>query len=127
MKQISEKIKWIGENKEEANSSREKFQNSFMKANEIYFLGFGFDINNLYNLGLVNKEYRLEPNIFADGQTRTIYVSGGNAKIISLLKNIFSLIEQDVVDNVYHLKNPLLKLNIYVSKKHLPKALETDL
>lgn len=127
LKQISENIKWIGENKNEENSSREKFQNSFAKANEIYILGFGFDVNNLYNLGLINKAYKLEDNICADDQAKTIYISGGNAKIISTLKNIFSIVEQDVVDNVYHLKNPSLKLNIYVSKKHLPEALETDL
>lgn len=127
LKQISENIKWIGENKNEENSSREKFQNSFAKANEIYILGFGFDVNNLYNLGLINKAYKLEDNIFADDRAKTIYISGGNAKIISTLKNIFSIVEQDVVDNVYHLKNPSLKLNIYVSKKHLPEALETDL
>lgn len=127
LKQISEKIKWIGENKNGENNSREKFQNSFAKANEIYILGFGFDVNNLYNLGLINKAYKLEANIFSDGQAKTIYISGGNAKIISTLKNIFSIVEQDVVDNVYHLKNSSLNLNIYISKKHLPEALETDL
>ena len=125
--QITDRIKWIGENKEAETKLRQEFQKSFAAADQVYILGFGFDMNNLYNLGLLNKDYKLDISVFENSPHKVIYVSGGNARIISNLKNIFSINYQDSISDVYHLKSTNLNLDIFISKKHLPTALEVDL
>jgi hypothetical protein len=128
LSQISERIKWIGENKNNELVDRESLQRSILEAHEIFFLGFGFDMNNLYNLGIINKQHKFEYDKYQQqNHLKKIFISGGNAKIIITIKNIFGIKEQEIVEGVYHLKNSDYNLEFFISLKHLPEALSTDL
>ena len=91
---MQESIKWIGEGKKkELEDKRKEYHKLFKDADEIYFLGFGFDINNLYQLGILDKNGELEQDLKEDQLTKKkkIFISGGNAKIITLLKEKFDI------------------------------------
>jgi hypothetical protein len=136
--QCRESIKWIGE--VELEEKRKKYHKLFKDADEIYFLGFGFDINNLYQLGILDENEELEQDLKKDQLTKKkkIFISGGNAKIITLLKEKFDIenesstilgqsIEGAKSKNIgiYRLQNK--KYDIRVSPQHLPDALSEDL
>jgi hypothetical protein len=140
--QLSSSMKWIGEcsselEKKEKEKDREEMLNNFNWATDVYFLGFGFDLNNLYQIGLINKKN--EPQISDVGQKK-FYVSGGNAKIINIIKTIFGCDNQEVittsrlsnVDNEkpqIQLTNHLYRIRsknieFIISDKLLPEALD---
>jgi hypothetical protein len=142
--QCSESITWIGEGKKkELEEKRKEYHKLFKDADEIYFLGFGFDINNLYQLGILDKNGELEQNLKQDQLTKLtkqkkIFISGGNAKIITLLKEKFDIENESSTITgqstegvksknigIYRLQNK--KYDIRVSPQHLPDALSEDL
>lgn len=85
--QIDNCIKWIGGESEEnkKDEERKKIREIFKSAKEVYFLGFGFDYNNLYQLGILNRNYNLEEEI-QEGKGKIIFISGGNLQIIQKIK-----------------------------------------
>ncbi len=97
--QLSKLIKWIGESESEEEKKdmevdRNRMIEDFNKATDIYFLGFGFDLNNLYQIGLIDKNNNLK---IKNDRKRKFYVSGGDAKIINTIKTIFELEEQQII------------------------------
>ncbi len=126
LQQINERITWIGEDKDNELKLRPDLQQAFIDADEIYFLGFGFDGNNLYNLGIIDKNHKLEENLKTNLANKKILISGGNAKIISTVKNVFGISDQTIINKLFHLKNNE-DLNIYISQDYLPNALIYDL
>ena len=97
--QLFDSMKWIGEcdseeKKQEMEVDRKKMVGAFDKATDIYFLGFGFDLNNLYQIGLIDKEGNLQ---IQHNHKRRFYVAGGNARILNTIKTVFSLEEHQVI------------------------------
>lgn len=97
--QLSDSMKWIGEcSSAEEEKKKEEAQNDMIKkfddATDIYFLGFGFDINNLYQIGLIDKSSK---SLINNNRRRKFYVTGGDAKILNTIKTIFELEEQQVI------------------------------
>ena len=119
----------------------------FDKATDIYFLGFGFDLNNLYQIGLIDKNNNSQ---IKSDRKRKFYVSGGNAKIINTIKTVFELEEQQVIttsrlteiddpnstkeepkkipiqltNHLYRLSSKDKNIEFLVSDKMLPEALD---
>ncbi len=100
-------------------------QKEIIKADEVYFLGFGFDINNLYQLGVINTQNKLEYNLQNKEKRTKILISGGNARIINLIREIFEINDFCLINDVYNFKNEIY--DIYISPKFLPDALINDL
>ncbi|MCP3660668.1 MAG: hypothetical protein GY830_10325 [Bacteroidetes bacterium] len=133
-KQIEDRIKWIGEDKnlDEIKKQRESFQEYFKSSTEVYFLGFGFDINNLYRIGVIEKNSTISNNALSQNNAsyRKIFVSGGNPKIITVLKDIFLCEKIEKItskdNNLYILESKTYRQKIYVSYKYLPNALKED-
>ncbi len=125
--QIDKSIKWIGEkdNPEKIAKAREKHQQQFNEADEIYFLGFGFDSENLYRLGIINKNQQLENSLKLHG--KKILISGASPKITSGVRKIFKTTEQIVDATLTTLSKPDLGFEILLSSKFLPEALSQDL
>lgn len=125
--QIDNSIKWIGEedDQEKILANRKKYQNQFNEADEIYFLGFGFDSENLYRLGIINKNQQLENSLKLHG--KKILISGASPKIISSVRKIFKTTEQIVDATLTTLSKPDLGFEILLSSKFLPEALSQDL
>lgn len=125
--QIDKSIKWIGEedDQEKILANRKKYQNQFNEADEIYFLGFGFDNENLYQLGIINKNQQLENSLKLRG--KKILISGANPKIVSSVRKIFKATEQIVDATLTTLSKPDLDFEILLSSKFLPEALSQDL
>ncbi len=124
--QIENSIKWIGEEKlDKLTEERSVMQKQIKDSDEIYFLGFGFDTNNLYQLGIIDKMENLESEL-KDKKTKTkLLISGGNAKIVNRLKKIFNISEISIIDSVWYLQDE--KWEIQISSKFLPDALMYDL
>ena len=157
LRQLSDSMKWIGEcdseeKKQEMEADRIKMIETFDKATDIYLLGFGFDLNNLYQIGLIDKKSNSQIN---NDRKRKFYVAGGSAKILNTIKTIFGLEEQQVIttsklnyiddpnfvkkdnseevakkipiqltNHLYRLKSKDGNLEFVVSDKMLPEALD---
>lgn len=150
--QLSDSMKWIGEcdseeKKQEMEVDRNKMIEAFDKATDIYFLGFGFDLNNLYQIGLIDKSSNSQ---IKNNRRRKFYVAGGNAKILNTIKTIFELEEQQVIktsrlseiddpnstkeeikkipiqltNHLYRLSSKDKNIEFVVSDKMLPEALD---
>ncbi len=150
--QIAKNMKWIGENgskedEEKKAEDREKMIGFFKEAKDVYFLGFGFDFNNLCEMGLINKDR--EPEAEAISGKKRFYISGGDAKIINTIKTIFGCKKQEVItisrleylsqnENLQQLQNQKIPIQLtnhlyrihagtiefIVSDKFLPEAID---
>ncbi len=93
--QLSDSMKWIGECSSAEEEKKEEARNDMIKkfddATDIYFLGFGFDLNNLYRIGLIDKSSK---SLINNNRRRKFYVTGGDTKILNTIKTIFGLEEQ---------------------------------
>ena len=86
--ELDKNIKWTGQQEsQEITEDRKSYTRLLIEANEIYILGFGFDENNLYRIGLINEFGNLEKDIFLDKEKK-IFISGVNAKIINQIRNL---------------------------------------
>ena len=155
--QLSDSMKWIGEcSSTEEEKKREENRSDMIKkfddATDIYFLGFGFDLNNLCQIGLIDKNSNSQIN---NNHKRKFYVAGGDAKILNTIKTIFEPEEQQVIttsklsyiddpnfvkkndseevakkipiqltNHLYRLKSRDGNLEFVVSDKMLPEALD---
>jgi len=100
--QIAKNMKWIGEGEDDTKEDKKKKEDDrkemmgfFKEARDVYFLGFGFDFNNLCEMGLIKKDR--EPEAEAISGKKKFYISGGNAKIINTIKTIFDCKKQKVI------------------------------
>jgi hypothetical protein len=128
--QLDENIKWIGqeESQEKITEDRESYSRWLIEANEIYILGFGFDENNLYRIGLINEFGNLEKNIFLDKEKK-IFISGVNAKIINQIRNLlissgFKFNFSNICKNVFEITFD--KNVITLSENYLPEVFNKD-
>lgn len=136
--QISDCIKWISEeDKEEGKNKKISYKKIIKESDEIYILGFGFDKNNLYEIGIVNKQGKLCEDLFRE-KSKTIYIAGGNNRIIQLIANLFNCkIEPPITTNqtgkqsytyklTYHIPHahPSNTVNFIITDKLLPEAMD---
>lgn len=127
--ELDENIKWIGqEESPEITKDRESYYRWLIEANEIYILGFGFDENNLYRIGLINEFGNLEKDIFLDKEKK-IFISGVNAKIINQIRNLlissgFKFNFSNICKNVFEITFD--KNVITLSENYLPEVLNKD-
>ncbi|MFZ9470102.1 MAG: hypothetical protein ACO26G_03515 [Rickettsiales bacterium] len=127
--QLDENIKWIGQDEsQEITKDRKSYYRWLIEANEIYILGFGFDENNLYRIGLINEFGNLEKDIFLDKEKK-IFISGVNAKIINQIRNLlissgFKFNFSNICKNVFEITFD--KNVITLSENYLPEVLNKD-
>lgn len=71
--------------------NRKVLAKDFLEADEIIFLGFNFDFNELYKLGLITLEKLLEDSI--KNKTKRTYISviGGDEKEVNIFKNLLKI------------------------------------
>ena len=138
LEQCNTCIKWITENKNIENQ-REKYKSYLREVREIYFLGFGFDKNNLYQIGIINKENKLDLLEFTNDIIK-IFVSQGNSRIVAILAGLFHISNIRKIENVYYGNktdkvedssytigyNNLAKINLFISLDSLEKALSSQ-
>ena len=129
LSQINDRIKWIGEADGQAKSEndRAELQSLLLKADEVYFLGFGFDFNNLYQIGIIDKLNKLDPKIFRNKKRIDFYVSGSTPKIIAILQDIFNGDVDGTIPKLPIMKVSKNGIKFTFSEKYLPEALSEDL
>jgi hypothetical protein len=127
--ELDKNIKWIGQQEsQEITEDRKSYTRWLIEANEIYILGFGFDENNLYRIGLINEFGNLEKDIFLDKEKK-IFISGVNAKIINQIRNLlisngFKFNFSNICKNVFEITFD--KNVITLSENYLPEVLNKD-
>jgi len=127
-KQLDENIEWIGrQNLEKINKERNTYIEWLKEASEIYIFGFGFDINNLYRIGLTDGDGNLNKSIFEN--SKNIFISGVNAKIINQIRSLLDVASFEfriVTINENVLEINFAKNKIILSKSYLPDVLNKD-
>ena len=127
--ELDKNIKWIGQQEsQEITEDRKSYTRWLIEANEIYILGFGFDENNLYRIGLINEFGNLEKDIFLDKEKK-IFISGVNAKIINQIRNLlissgFKFNFSNICKNVFEITFD--KNVITLSENYLPEVFNKD-
>jgi hypothetical protein len=126
--QLNKNIKWIGQENPKLDEDRKSNKKWLKEANEIYVLGFAFDKNNLYRIGLIDNLGNLEKEIFQEGEKK-IFISGVNAKISILLRNLlvdggFDFQFSTICSKVSQIS--FGKNIIILSENYLPEVLNKD-
>lgn len=138
-------INWIRANHDEnseclTNKCIELFDN----ADNIYFLGFGFDKNNLKQIGFLDyyKNKRSVELNMKQSYNKNLYVSQGNGKIMDILEQVYTYYVPDALINrslphrniisrfgsnqVYHYYLFNRKYGIQISTNKINDAFEKD-
>ena len=123
LEQCSDCIKWIGE--DESEGEREKLQSWLKEASKIYFLGFGFDKNNLYRMGLIDENEKLSIEWEQDVD---IFVAKGSPGIVAMLATLFDTKEVCQIENLFLLNKEKkdCKIRLHISSNSAPVALTHD-
>ena len=76
--EITKGLKWINEDDDEG--KKDEIKKIISNANDIYFLGFGFDETNLLNIGFDKNN-----------NAKKVFISNVNGRIINIIENLFDL------------------------------------
>jgi len=76
--EITKELKWI--NEDDDRYKTKEIKKIISNANDIYFLGFGFDETNLLNIGFDKNN-----------NAKKVFISNVNGRIINIIENLFDL------------------------------------